>query len=136
MAMPGGGEGSWLGAEGNNVPRFEHCGDVAPSAWPRAVLQRIPGLQGQAAWGAMALAMGLKGISCPPQPACLTMLCWRQHSWEVPVETGARSAELQTRPACPARWRWLGHVLHAAGAGRHPTVSQLQRAALNLVQEM
>lgn len=71
MGVPGGQGGSWRGAEGNDVPRFEHCGDVAPSARPHAVLWGIAGLQGQAAWAAMVLAVALVGISCPP-PAYLS----------------------------------------------------------------
>lgn len=123
MEMPGGEEGSSLGAEGNNVPRFECCEDMAPSAWPHVVLQGITGLQGQAVWGRVGPAVGLKGISCPLQPACPTVLRWRRHSREVPVETGACSAELQTRLACPACWHWLSLILHVAGAGHCPTVS-------------
>lgn len=117
MGVPGGQGGSCRGAEGNDVLRFEHCGDVAPSARPRAVLRGIAGLQGQAAWAAMVLAVALVGISCPTQPDCPTVL---------PLEVtwlggpGADWCWLSRAADAPVRWRWPGRVPHVAGLDTVP----------------
>lgn len=119
MEVPGGREGSWLGAEGNDAPKFER-GPSCPAS-RSAVGER---------WAARTGCTGSDSACYGLQRDQLSSPAWlsRCAAPEAARPGGPGGDHCSfSRAADPAglprRCRWQGTILHVAGTGCHPTVS-------------